>query len=80
LRVRDELLYTEVWSTTFVFQDIYRESNDEFKKYVDSLTDNELEEFIKENHHSWSKGFDAGIMTNWEVVAQTVASNTNLSR
>jgi len=78
LRVRDKLLFTEVWSTTFVFQDIYNESNKEFKTHVDSLTDTELEEFINENHHSWSKGFESGIMSNWDVVAQTVASNTNL--
>ena len=80
MRVRDKLLFTEVWSTTFVFQDIYNESNDDFKNYVDSLTDKELEEFINENHHSWGKGFEAGIMSNWDVVAQTVASNTNFSK
>jgi hypothetical protein len=77
---RSKLLFTEVWSTTFVFQDIYNESNEEFKKYVDSLTDTQLEEFINENHHSWSNGFESGIMTNWDVVAQTVASNTNLPK
>jgi len=80
LRVREKLLYTEVWSTTFVFQDIYNESNEEFKKHVDSLTNTELEEFINENHHSWGKGFEAGIMSSWDVVAQTVASNTNFSK
>ena len=78
MTIREKLLYTEVWSTTFVFQDIYNEGDKEFKNYVDSLTDNELEEFINENHHSWGKGFEAGIMSNWDVVAQTVASNTNL--
>ncbi len=77
---RSELLITEIWKTAFVFQDIYNESSDEFKKHVDSLTDTELEEFINENHHSWSKGFESGIMTNWGVVAQTVASNTNFSK
>jgi len=80
LITRHKLIYTEIWETTFVFQDIYYESNEEFKKHVDSLTDTELEEFINENHHSWGKGFQAGIMSNWDVVAQTVASNTNLSR
>ena len=77
---RSELLMTEIWKTAFVFEDIYNESNDEFKKHVDSLTDTEFEEFINENHHSWHKGFDSGIMTNWDVVAQTIASNTNLSK
>jgi len=76
---RSELLRTEIWKTAFVFQDIYNESNKEFKNYVDSLTDSELEEFVNENHHSWGEGFEAGIMSNWDVVAQTVASNTNLS-
>ncbi len=77
---RSELLMTEIWETAFVFQDIYNESSDEFKKQVDSLTDTELEEFINENHHSWSKGFESGVMTNWDVVAQTIASNTNFSK
>jgi len=73
-----KIMETEIWKIAFVFQDIYNESRDEFKKHVDSLTDTELEEFVNENHHSWSKGFDSGIMTNWDVVAQTVARNTNL--
>ncbi len=80
MRVRDKLLYTEVWSTTFVFQDIYNESNKEFKNYVDSLTDKELEEFVNENHHSWSKGFESGIMSKWDVVAQTVTRDTSFSK
>jgi hypothetical protein len=77
---RSELLITEIWETAFVFQDIYNESSAEFKKHVDSLSDTELEEFIVDNHHSWSKGFESGIMTNWDVVAQTIASNTNFSK
>ncbi len=77
---RSKLLMTEIWKTAFVFQDIYNESNEEFKKYVDSLTDTELEEFVNENHHSWGKGFESGVMTNWNVVAQTVASNTIFSK
>ncbi len=75
---RSELLMTEIWKTAFVFQDIYNESSDEFKKHVDSLTDTELEEFINENHHSWGKGFESGIMTNWDVVSQTLANDTSL--
>ena len=77
---RSELFMTEIWKTAFVFSDIYNESNEEFKKYVDSLTDTELEEFLEENLHSWGKGFDSGIMSNWDIVAQTVASNTILSK
>ena len=80
MRVREKLLYTEVWSTTFVFQDIYNESNDDFKKFVDSLSDTDLDEFIIENHHFWRKGFEAGIMSNWDTVARTVAENTTLSK
>ncbi len=76
---RSELLMTEIWKTAFVFQDIYNESNNEFKNYVDSLSDTELAEFINENHHSWRKGFEAGIMSDWDVVAQTVARETNIS-
>ncbi len=78
MTTRDKLLFTEVWSTAFVFQDIYNESNKDFKKHVDSLTETELEEFIDENHHSWYKGFESGVMTNWDVVAQTVANDTSL--
>ncbi len=77
---RSELLMTEIWKTAFVFQDIYNESSDKFKKHVDSLTDSELADFIDENNHSWSKGFESGVMTNWDVVAQTIASNTNFSK
>ena len=47
---RSELLMIEIWKTAIVFQDIYNESNEKFKKHVDSLTDTELEEFIDENH------------------------------
>ena len=80
MTTRNKLIYTEIFETTFVFQDIYNESNDEFKKFVDSLSDTELAEFIDENHHSWGKGFEAGIMSNWDVVAKTVASDTTLSK
>ncbi len=80
MTTRDKLIYTEIFETTFVFQDIYNESNDDFKKYVDSLSDTDLGEFINENHHSWGKGFEAGIMSNWDAVAKTVASNTTLSK
>ena len=78
MTIRNKLLFTEIWSTTFVFQDIYNESNYDFKKYVDSLNDTDLGEFINENHHSWGKGFEAGMMSNWDAVASTVASNTDL--
>jgi hypothetical protein len=75
---RSELFITEIWKTAFVFQDIYNESNKDFKKHVDSLTDAELEEFIDENHHSWYKGFDSGIALNWDLIANAVARDTNL--
>ena len=77
---RHKLIYTEIWETTFVFQDIYYESSDEFKKFVDSLSDTELAEFIDENLHFWRRGFEAGIMSNWDAVASTVAENTTLSK
>jgi len=77
---RNKLIYTEIFETTFVFQDIYNESNDDFKKFVDSLTDSELAEFIDEHLHCWRKGFEAGIMSNWDIVARTVAENTTLSK
>ncbi len=77
---RSELLMTEIWKTAFVFQDIYNESNKEFKKHVDSLSDTELEEFINENHHSWFKGFDSGIALNWDLIANAVARDTNLPK
>ena len=75
---RSELFMTEIWKTAFVFQDIYNESDEEFKKYVDSLSEKELEEFINENHHSWYKGFDSGIALNWDIVANAVARDTIL--
>ena len=80
MTTRNKLIYTEIFETTFVFQDIYNESSDDFKKFVDSLSDTELAEFIDENLHCWRKGFEAGIMSNWDVVARTVAENTTLSK
>jgi len=77
---RSELYMTEIWKTAFVFQDIYNESDEDFKKYVDSLSDKELEEFINENHHSWYKGFDSGIALNWDIVANAVARDTILPK
>ena len=62
-----------------MFEDIYNESSTTFKMDVDLLNDTDLGEFINENHHSWGKGFEAGIMSNWDAVAQTVASETNIS-
>ena len=32
MTTRNKLIYTEIWETTFAFQDIYNESSDEFKK------------------------------------------------
>ncbi len=80
MTTRNKLIYTEIWETTFAFQDIYNESSDEFKKFIDSLSDTELAEFIDENLYYWKKGFEAGIMSNWDVVARTVADNTTLSK
>ena len=80
MTTRNKLIYTEIFSTTFVFQDIYNESNDEFKKFVDSLSDIELADFIDENLHCWKKCFESGIMSDWDAVARTVASNTTLSK
>jgi hypothetical protein len=80
LTTRNKLIYTEIFETTFVFLDIYNESNDDFKKFVDSLSDTELAEFIEENLHCWRKEFESGIMSNWDAVAKTVASDTTLSK
>ena len=76
--IKSKLFNTEIWKTAFVFEDIYNESSTTFKKYVDSLSDTDLGEFINENHHAWGKGFESGIMSNWDAVAQTVASETNI--
>lgn len=75
---RNKLFFTEIWSTTFLFQDIYNESTNKFKEYVDSLSDAELMEFIEANLKSWYKGFESGILANWDTVAKTIANNTNL--
>jgi len=80
LTTRNKLIYTEIFSTTFVFLDIYNESSDEFKKFIDSLSDTEFAEFIDENLHQWKKCFESGIMNDWDAVARTVASDTILSK
>ncbi len=80
MTTRNKLIYTEIFETTFVFQDIYNESNGDFKKFVDSLSDTELADLIEENLHQWKKCFEAGIMSNWDAVARTVASDTTLSK
>ena len=77
---KSKLRLTEIWKTEFIFQDIYDEASKEFKDYVDSLPIEELAEFIDSNLQSWAKSFEAGIMSNWDVVAQTVASNTDLQK
>ena len=76
---RTKILSSEIWKTTFAFEDIYNEADDEFKKYVDTLSETDLQEFIDENLHSWRKGFESGIMQSWDIVACTIASNTSLS-
>ena len=80
MTTRNKLIYTEIFETTFVFQDIYNESSVEFRKFVDSLSDTELSEFIEENLHQWKKCFESGIMSNWDIVARTVTENTTLSK
>ena len=77
---RIKIMSTEIWKTAFVFQDIYNESDDNFKNFVDSLNDTALQEFIEENLHSWQKGFESGIMQSWDVVANAVARNTILPK
>lgn len=76
---RPALLNTEIWKTTFAFEDIYNESEDEFREYVDSLSDLDLQRFIDDNLHSWRKGFESGIMESWDIVVGTIASNTSLT-
>lgn len=73
-----KLRLTDIWKTGFIFQDIYYQASDEFRNYVDSLTTEELAEFIDNNLYTWSKSFESGIMTNLVIVTKTIADNTTL--
>lgn len=72
---RASLMDTEIWKTRFCFADIYEYMDEEDKKVIDLMTDEQLEKWIDENSHSMTKGFEAGMMTDWSVVASTVSSN-----
>lgn len=69
---REELLNQTVFETKFVVEDILRSRrSDELQEKIFNLSDEELEKFINDNIHSWSKGFECGIMDNWHIVGNT---------
>lgn len=72
---RHSLMDTEVWKTRFCFADIYEYMDEEDKKVIDLMTDEQLQEWINENSHSMTKGFESGMMFDWSAVASTVSSN-----
>ena len=68
---KNDLMDIEVWKTNFVFADIYGSIKNKDRDFLDELTNEELEKFINDNLDSFKKGFAAGIMTDWGVVAAT---------
>ena len=72
---RTKLFNTILFETKFVFEDMYEYMDEEDKKKIDKMTDKQLDVFINNNLHSMIKGFEAGIMYDWDVVANTTASN-----
>ena len=72
---RVSLMNTEIWQTKFSFEDIYNCMDDEQKAIIDNMTDKELDDFITENEHSMEKGFESGIMYDWDVIANSIASD-----
>ncbi len=75
---REELTERVLWSTSVCFLDIYQHAPQEFKDRVDKMSNDELEQFIEENKHSWQKGLDGGLLTASDVVYRTLAQNTEL--
>ena len=71
---RNALMNTEVWKTRFCFEDIYNESDQSFKYIIKSLSLRELRKFMDNNN--WEKGMQAGIMADWDVVANTCAGES----
>lgn len=68
------LMNTEVWKAGFCFEDIYNESDRNFKYIINSLNLREFRKFL--DHNNWEKGMQAGIMADWDVVANTCASSS----
>lgn len=65
-----------VWETKFIVEDIYSQSED-FREAADKMDDKQLEKFVNDNIGNWQKGFNSGMMTDWDVVAETVADTYN---
>jgi hypothetical protein len=70
---RNELFDVTVWQTRFCFQDIYGNMSKQQQEIIDNMNEEELEKFISDNAHSMENMMNAGIMNDWETVAQTVA-------
>lgn len=66
---------TQIFATTFSFQDVYDNMEEEQKKIIDAMNVNELELFIEKNKWQMKKGFEAGIMNDRNVVASSIADN-----
>ena len=67
---RKQLFDTVVFETRFVFADIYDILSEDQQEAIDKLGDSEMEQFIETNIRSWRKGFEAGIMYDWEATAE----------
>ena len=77
LGLGSEVIDEEVWSTRFVVVDVLLSATGKDKEFIEKMTEQELREFINENLHSWKKGFEWGIMEDWDVVASTCISNSD---
>lgn len=73
---KDKIFSEVIWKTTFCFEDIYNNADDEFREKVNAMTTKELQKFFDKNLYGWEKGFESGIMFDWDSVADVLAQNS----
>lgn len=74
-KTRNELMSTEVYTTTFSFEDIYSSLDEEQQEIIDNLSDEELSKFINDNKDSFERGMESGVLYEWSVPAQEVGTD-----
>lgn len=73
---KDKIFSEIIWEITFCFEDIYNNADDEFREKVDAMNTKQLQKFFDKNSHGWKKGFESGIMFDWDNVADVLAQNS----
>lgn len=66
----DNPLYRPVFETRIVAADVLTCAPHSVQKVVSLMSDNELEMFVDACARSWGKGFECGLMHEWQVVGE----------